>query len=228
MLVKNWMSRDVVTIDRDDSMTHVMKLLKDHNIRMIPVMNKGRLTGVVTDRDIRSASASKAISLEIHELAFLISRIKVRQIMTPDPITVESDYTVEETAEILLRNKINGVPVVDQPGGVVGVITQSDIFRVFISLTGLSKKGIHFDFELEDRPGSIKEVTDVIRRYGGRISSILSSYENAREGYRKVYIRTYDIGEPLVVALKEEVGKIAKILYVVAHQGDKREVYEAE
>lgn len=228
MLVKNWMSRDVVTIDRDDSMTHVMKLLKDHNIRMIPVMNKGRLTGVVTDRDIRSASASKAISLEIHELAFLISRIKVRQIMTPDPITVESDYTVEETAEILLRNKINGVPVVDQPGGVVGVITQSDIFRVFISLTGLSKKGIHFAFELEDRPGSIKEVTDVIRRYGGRISSILSSYENAREGYRKVYIRTYDIGEPLVVALKEEVGKIAKILYVVAHQGDKREVYEAE
>ena len=228
MLVKNWMSRGVVTIDQDDSMTHAMKLLKDHNIRMIPVMSKGRLTGVVTDRDIKSASASKAISLEIHELAFLISRIKVRQIMTPDPVTVKPDYTVEETAEILLRNKINGVPVVDQPGGVVGVITQSDIFRVFISLTGLSKKGIHFAFELEDRPGSIKEVTDVIRRHGGRISSILSSYENAREGYRKVYIRTYDIGEPLVVALKEEVGKIAKILYVVAHQGDKREVYEAE
>ena len=110
MLVKNWMSKRVITIDKDDYMEHAMELLKEHNIRMLPVLKKGELVGIVTDSDLKSASASKATSLEVHELAFLISNIKVKEIMTKDPITVPLDYTVEETAEILLWNKINGVP----------------------------------------------------------------------------------------------------------------------
>ena len=179
----------------------------------------GKLSGVITEGDIKSASASKANSLEIHELVFLIFKIKVKDIMT-------INFTVEETAEVLLHNKINGAPVVDHEDRVVGVITQSDIFRVLITLTGLSRKGIHFAFELEDRPGSIKEVTDIIRKHGGRISSILSSYENAREGYRKVYIRTYDSGTSPAGPLKEELKKNAILLYMVDHQNNLREIYK--
>ena len=101
MLVKNWMNKRVITIDVDDSMQDAMKLLKEHKIRMLPVMKKGELVGIVTDRDLKRASASDATTLEVHELLYLLSTIKVKEIMTKNPITVPVDYTVEETAEVL-------------------------------------------------------------------------------------------------------------------------------
>ena len=174
MLVKNWMSDKVITVDENDSMQDAMKLLKEHAIRMLPVMKEGELVGIVTDRDLKRASASDATSLEIHELLYLISTIKVKNIMTTDPITVPPDFTVEETAEVLLNHKINGVPVVDGDKRVVGVITETDLFKVLISLTGIVNRGIQFAVQIEDKPGSIKEVADVIRAYGGRMVSILT------------------------------------------------------
>ena len=221
MLVKNWMSKPAITIDADASMHDAIKLLKDHNIKMLPVMEKGNLVGIVTDRDIKRASASDATSLEIHELLYLISKIKIREIMTKNPITVPQDYTVEETAEILLKHKISGVPVVDQFSDVIGTITQNDIFRILISLTGAEKRGIQFGVEVEDRPGSTKEVTDIIREYGGRMASILTSYDMAPEGYRRVYIRMYGIDRFKINKLKEAIGKKASLLYLI----DRREVH---
>jgi acetoin utilization protein AcuB len=221
MLVKNWMSKPAITIDADASMHDAIKLLKDHNIKMLPVMAKGNLVGIVTDRDIKRASASDATSLEIHELLYLISKIKIREIMTKDPITVPQDYTVEETAEILLKHNISGVPVVDQFSDVIGTITQNDIFRILISLTGAEKRGIQFGVEVEDRPGSTKEVTDIIREYGGRMASILTSYNMAPEGYRRVYIRMYGIDRFKINKLKEAIGEKASLLYLI----DRREVH---
>ena len=221
MLVKNWMSKPVITIDADASMNDAIKLLKNHNIKMLPVMEKGKLVGIVTDRDLKRASASDATSLEIHELLYLISKIKIREIMTQNPITVPQDYTVEETAEILLKHNISGVPVIDQYREVVGTITQNDIFKILISLTGAEKKGIQFGVEVEDRPGSIKEVTDIIREYGGRMASILTSYDMAPEGYRRVYIRMYGIDRFKINKLKEAIEEKASLLYLV----DRREVH---
>ena len=225
MLVRNWMTKNVVTIDVDETMPRAIELLREHNIRMLPVMKKGRLVGVVTDRDLRSASASNATSLEVHELAFLISRIKVGELMTRDPITVPLDSTVEETAETLLRNKINGVPVVDHDGNVVGVITQIDLYRLLISLTGVEKGGIQFALMLEDRPGSVKEVSDILHSYGGRMVSILSSREEVREGHRVVYIRMHGIERPRLDQLKEELSRKAVLLYVIDQQEGRREIY---
>ena len=221
MLVKNWMSKPAITIDANASMNDAIKLLKNHNIKMLPVMEKGKLVGIVTDRDLKRASASDATSLEIHELLYLISKIKIREIMTQNPITVPQDYTVEETAEILLKHNISGVPVIDQYREVVGTITQNDIFKILISLTGAEKKGIQFGVEVEDRPGSIKEVTDIIREYGGRMASILTSYDMAPEGYRRVYIRMYGIDRFKINKLKEAIEEKASLLYLV----DRREVH---
>jgi len=81
MLVKNWMNKNVITIKSDDAMSDAMRLLKEHDIRLLPVMNKGKLVGVVTDRDLKRASASDATSLEVHELLYLLSRIKIKEIM---------------------------------------------------------------------------------------------------------------------------------------------------
>jgi len=224
MLVMNWMSKTVVTVDINESMQDAMNLLKEHDINMLPVMEKGKLVGIVTDRDIKRSSASDATTLEIHELLFLVSKIKVRDIMTKDPITVPFDYTIEETAEVLLENNISGVPVVDRKQ-VVGTITQTDIFRVLISLTGVGKRGIQFAFQVEDKPGSIKEVTDIIRQHGGHIVSILSSYENVPEGYRKVYIRDYGIERKELKQLKNELKEKATLLYMVDHRENKREIF---
>ena len=113
MLAKHWMTKQVITIDANDSINNAIHLLKKHNIMMLPVMEQGKLVGIVTDRDLKSASASNAISLEMLELLYLISKIKIKDIMTKNPITVSLDYTIEETAEILLKHKISGVPVID-------------------------------------------------------------------------------------------------------------------
>jgi acetoin utilization protein AcuB len=225
MLVKNWMSKPAITIDADASMHDAIKLLKNHNIKMLPVMEKGRLVGIVTDRDLKRASASDATSLEIHELLYLISKIKIKEIMTKNPIKVPEDYTVEETAEILLKHNISGVPVIDQHHNIVGTITQNDVFRILISLTGAEKRGIQFGMEVEDRPGSIKEVADVIREYGGRMASILTSYNMAPEGFRRVYIRMYGIDRFKLNRLKEALKEKARLLYLVDRREVQRETF---
>ena len=225
MLVKNWMSKDVITVNEDDSMQDALKLMKQHNIRMLPVLKNGSLVGVVTDRDLKRASASDATTLDVHELLYLVSKIKVKNIMAKNPISVPPDLTVEETAQVLLNNKISGAPVVDDSGQVVGTITQTDLFRVLIALTGVGKRGIQFAFQTEDRPGSIKDLADIIRRYGGRMVSILTSYENVPAGYRKVYIRMHGVERSRLKSLKEELARTATLLYLVDHRENRREIF---
>jgi acetoin utilization protein AcuB len=225
LLVENWMNPNVITVDADDSMLDATKILKEHNIRHLPVLEKGKLVGVITDRDLKRASPSDATTLEAHELLYLIATIKVREIMTKNPITVPYNYTIEEAAEILLQAKISGMPVVNKDGDVIGTITQTDLFKVLISLTGVGKKGVQFAFLLEDRAGSIKEVADIIRSYGGRMASILSSYEKAPEGHRYVYICMYDVDQTKMPQLKEDLKKKAKMLYIVDSRDNKREIF---
>jgi acetoin utilization protein AcuB len=229
MLVENWMNRNVVTIDVNESMLEASKVIREHNIRMLPVLDKGKLVGVVTDRDLKRASPSDATSLEVHELLYLTANIKMEEIMTKNPITVPFDYTVEEAAEILLRNKISGVPVVGRDGNIVGTITQTDMFRVLISLTGIGSRGIQFGFLLEDQAGSIKEVADIIRKYGGRMVSILTSYERAPENYRHVYIRFFDVDREKLPEIKKEIQQTlragAQMLYMIDHRDNRREIY---
>jgi acetoin utilization protein AcuB len=225
MLVKNWMNKPAITIEKHSSMQEAMNLMKTHRITLLPVMDKKRLVGVVTDRDLKKASPSDATTLEIHELLYLISTIKIKDIMSAKPISVPPDFTIEETAEILLANKISGVPVVDQGGNVVGVITHTDLFKVIISLTGIGKKGIQFAFCLEDRQGSILEVANIIRGFGGRVASILTSYEKAPEGFRNVYIRMYSIDRIKLEELKSALKEKAKLLYMVDHRNNIREIY---
>ena len=225
MLVKNWMSKEVITIDVDASMQTATKLMKMHEIRMLPVVDHGDLVGVITDRDLKKASASDATSLEIHELLFLLTQIKVKEIMTKSPITVTPDWTIEETAELLLKHKISGVPVIGGKKAIAGVITQTDVFRVLISLTGIERGGIQFSFKVADRPGSIKELADVIRNFGGQIVSILSSYDKMPEGFRMVYMRMRNIDRSRLEDLLNDLKGVAELEYLIDHREDRREYF---
>ena len=214
MLVGNWMTKDVISVDVNDSMQDAAKLIRKHKIKRLPVMENGKLVGIVTDRDIKRASASDVTTLEIHELLFLISEIKISDIMTKNPITIPSDYTIDEAAQILLEHKLSGAPVVDDRGQIVGIITQTDIFKVLVLFTGVKKAGIQFAFQLEDRPGSIKEVSDIMRNYGCLLVSILSG-QDVQAGYRRVYIRVRDCDKERLEELKERLRAKANVLYVI-------------
>lgn len=225
MLVKNWMSKNVITVDADASMQIATMLMKKHHIRMLPVVEHGELVGIITDRDLKKASASDATSLEIHELLFLLTKIKVKEIMTKAPITVTPDWTIEETAELMLKHKISGVPVTGGKKALAGVITQTDVFRVLISLTGIEKGGIQFSFLVEDIPGTIKKIADLIREFGGQIISILSSYDKMPVGYRMVYMRMRHIERSRLEDLLEELKGVAELKYLIDHRENRREYF---
>lgn len=225
MLVQDWMTSTVITVDVNASMQDAMNLLKKNEIRMLPVTKGGNLVGIVTDRDLKKAQASDATTLEIHELLYLISKIKVKDIMSEPPITVPIDFTVEETAKQLLENKISGAPVVDSSGRIVGAITQTDLFNAMISLTGVGMESIQVAMQLEDRPGAIKEVSDIIRQFGGRTVSVLSSSARVSKGYFKAYIRFHNIECSEMNQLMEQLKKKGRLLYMVDYFENKREIH---
>lgn len=225
MLVRNWMTPSVIRIEANASMADALDLMKANRIKTLPVMDKATLVGVVTDRDLKRASASDATLLEVHELLHLLGRVKVRDIMSRKPITVPANFTIEEAAEVLYDHHISGAPVLDEEGRLVGLVTQEDLFRALMSLTGVKRRGVHLAFELEDRPGSIKEIADIIRRYGGRLASILSSDDRAPEGYRHVYIRAYQVDRSKLDEMVQTLQAAARLRYLVDHRENRREIF---
>ena len=226
MLVKNWMSKDVITVDVDDSMQNAIYILQEHNINILPVMENGNIAGIIADRDLKKASPSDATTLDMHELMYIISKIKVRNLMQKTVYTIPPDFTIEEAAAMLMEKRISGLPVVDEKKQLIGIITRSDIFRVIISLTGLGKKGLQFAVRIKDEPGPIKEIRELISEYGARTASILSSGDNAPPGYLHIYFRIYQIDRGKLPSLIKEIEKKGTMLYVVDHKEDKRTVYQ--
>jgi len=225
MLVRNWMNPTILSIDAKTSMAEAINLMKENKIKTLPVFDREALVGVLTDRDLKRASASDATLLEIHELLHLLTRVKVRDIMSRNPITIPENYTVEEAAEILRDHHISGAPVMDAQGRMVGMISQNDLFNALMSLTGIKRRGIHLAFEVEDRPGSIKDLTDIIRRYGGRMASILSSYDRAPQGARYVYIRAHQVDRDKMAGMLDELQATARLRYLVDHRENRREIF---
>ncbi len=215
MLVKEWMAKDPIVIDEHTSIMKATQIMKEHGIRRIPVVRDGRLIGIISDRDIKEAAPSKATSLDVHELYYLLSEIKVKDIMTPDPITLRENDSVEKAAVIMLENRISGIPVADDDYHVIGVITQTDVFKVMISITGAYQSPIQIAFEMEDRPGSLNKLLNLLRAQGGRVVSVLTSHENMPEGKREVYVRLKDMPDDDLNKLAENLKREFKILFVI-------------
>jgi len=228
MLVRYWMSQPVIQVSPQDSMQHAINLMKGKDIRLLPAVGKkGKLAGIVSDRDLKRASASDATTLDVHELLYLISRIKVADIMTPEVVTAHQDWTIEEAADVMLAHKISGLPVVDDDDRMCGMVTQSDLFKATLYITGLRKRGFHLAFVLEDTPGSIMEIVNVVRQFGGRMASILSTYDRAPDGYRNVYLRFTQVSRDQIDDLIAVLRGKAKLRYLVDHRENRRSLFDS-
>ena len=226
MLVKRWMNKNVITIDEDAALPDATELMKIHDVRLLPVMRKHELVGVVTDGDIKKASASEATTLEIHELLYLVNKIRIKSIMSRPAITVMPEHSVEEAAEILLQKKIWGAPVADDQNRLRGVITKTDIFKVLMALTAHGKKGIQIGLLAADRRGLFKTIADTIRHFNGRFLNVLTSQEGVPEGYRELYIRIHEMDRKHLDSLLTQLQKEAKLLFWIDHRDGRREIFQ--
>lgn len=225
MLVKDWMSKPAITVDAGASVAKAVKLLKRHDINMLPVTAGGRLAGIIAIVDIQRASAAGLNPLQQDELLELLSQVQVSSVMTSRPITVQPDHTVEEAAEILLIHRISGLPVVDGRDQLVGVITKSDILHLILTLAGKGRRGIQFALELENQPDRVKVITDLVLDFGGRISSLISTRERAGRGSQRLYLRIYDLDRPSLLRLTEVIKEKAELLYIINHEEKTRQVF---
>jgi len=189
MLIRDWMSRDVISATPEMSMMRAAKLMKEHSFDRLPIVDKdNKLVGIISDRDIKEASPSKATTLDVHELYYLLSEIKVNDIMTRDVVAAKPDDTVENAALVMLERDFSGMPVVDDDGRLTGIITDKDIFKVLLSITGARHGGVQFGFLLPNSPGTLKPIVDTLREHKARITSILT-FEDRDDGMRQVFIR---------------------------------------
>ena len=211
MLVKDRMSKRLITIDEDTTIMKALTIMKDNGVRRLPVIKDQKITGIVTDRDLKEATPSKATSLDVHEIYRLLSEIKVKDIMSRDLLTIRPDESIEKAAMLMLKRKISGLPVMEE-GGLVGIITETDIFRALVDISGLARGGIKIAIELPNIPGTTQQVINMIREHGGRILSVMTSYDADKEGHRHLFVRT-EIEEKILQELLDFIGKHFKVLY---------------
>ena len=141
-------------------------MFKREHIRRAPVMKDGKLAGIVSERDLLNASPSSATTLSVWELNYLISKVMVKDVMTKKVITVDSDTPIEEAARIMADKKIGGLPVVNM-GKVVGMITETDLFKILVELMGARDKAIRVTVTVPNRPGELAKITKAIATNGG-------------------------------------------------------------
>ena len=131
-LVKHWMTREVIAVAPTTSLHEAHHLMTEKRIRRLPVVDHGQLVGIVTLGDVRSAEPSAASTLSVWEMNNLLAKLTVAEIMTREPVTISQEATISTVAEIMLEKKFSGLPVVDEQGKLVGIITESDIFRLVV------------------------------------------------------------------------------------------------
>lgn len=225
MLVNEWMSKNVITIDHKGSLKDAMELFETRLISVVPVLKDGELVGIISDGDIKKASPSDATTLDKFEMVSLMDAVRITSIMSKPVITIQADYTIDEAARVMLSNLISGLPVVDSAGKIEGIVTKSDIFKCFVSFTGSANKGQIFAFKLLDRPGVINNLTNIIRKSGGRLSSVMSSFDDLEQGFRKVFIHTFDVNPDTFDSLRLKFFLTGELFYAADMSRGFRKIY---
>ncbi len=174
MFVINRMTKNPMTVTADTKVDEVAHLMKKHNFRRLPVVDDGKLVGFLSDSDLMRVAPSPATTLSRYEINSLLAKICVRDIMKKDVVSVNVDATIEEAALIMYKNKIGGMPVVSNMGAVVGVITETDIFKTFVDVMGLADGKTRITLEVTDKMGVVKDIAEIFGQAGVSIDSLIT------------------------------------------------------
>jgi acetoin utilization protein AcuB len=207
MHVRSRMTRNPITITKQTTIAEALELMRKHNIRRLPVMEKDKLIGIVTDRDLSEVSPSPATSLSVFEINYLLAKMKISDVLPKhqEIFTIEPDAYVEEAAIIMREHKVSALPVLEY-GKLVGIITETNIFDAFIDLLGVKETGCRITLEVEDKPGILANVTEIIRSEGTNISRV-AVFREEEKTFLVIRLTTYDVA-PIIRLLKNAGYKI--------------------
>ena len=159
MLVRDWMTADPQTVTAATPVMDAMQRLRDGGYRRLPVLRDGTLVGIVTDRDLKEATPSKATSLSVYELNYLLSKLTIKEVMTAPVMTIGPDDAIEEAALVMETHRVSGLPVVEH-GKLVGILTITDLLRAFVRFLGLREGGTRVTVDLPDEPGVLARAAE--------------------------------------------------------------------
>jgi acetoin utilization protein AcuB len=204
MIVKKWMTREVITVSPEEALEHVRQIFKKHKFRRVPVLDNNHLVGIISESDLRSYFLrDNGTAAEQKNL-----KLKAGDIMTGNVITISMYDTIEKAALLMQENKIGGLPVIDGDH-LVGIITEHDVFDALIEVTG-AKWGVpRLTLVIDDRPGSVKEVADIIRKYPAKILSFLITKYQMPTEKRELIMRVDSEKLPEIIReLEQHYGEV--------------------
>lgn len=195
MLVRDWMTRNVITLGLKTTVVDAAEIMRTKRVRQFPVIDdKGALVGIVSDRDIRDAMPSKYLPGDSASGGSLGS-LRAADIMTSEPMTVTPITPVDLVANLLQRHKFGGLPVVDGASRLVGIITVADVLRFLCSASGVQRGGPQLAVRLDAKPGPLTALLQLLRAEGVRFASVFTSHEPTSPDHRIAYVRISDLGE---------------------------------
>lgn len=210
MLVKDVMTKNPITIQGKESVLEAKDLMTKNKINKLPVVDKsGSLIGIITANDLQRSTPSDATTLDMYELGYLLSKLTVEKIMTKKVITVDENETVEEAARIMADKDFGCLPVMSN-NLLIGIITESDLFKMFIEMFNARTKGIRLMLNMSDNPGSLAIFTQKVAEKNGKIVSIVTSPSEI-ENCRKLTLKLTDISFDELKSISESCGKIEDI-----------------
>lgn len=210
MLVKDVMTKNPITIQEKESVLEARDLMTKNKINKLPVVDKsGSLVGIITANDLQRSTPSDATTLDMYELGYLLSKLTVEKIMTKKVITVSENETVEEAARIMADKDFGCLPVMAD-NLLIGIITESDLFKMFIEMFNARTKGIRLMLNMSDNPGSLAIFTQKVAEKNGKIVSVVTSPSKS-ENCRKITVKVTDISFEDLKAIAKECGTIEDI-----------------
>jgi len=205
MLVGDRMTKRPITATEDTSIESALELMHSEHIRRLPVVDKrGQLVGIVSELDLLKVSPSPATSLSIYEIPYLLSKIKMQDVMTKDVITVTESTTLEEAARVMADNKIGGLPVV-RDGKLVGIITETDVFKIFLELFGAREESVRLSMLVPEEKGMLARIAGKVSGMGGNFVA-LGSTMGEDPTNRQLTIKVTDVPQDQLVSAMEELG----------------------
>ncbi len=211
MFVSDYMTSNPVTIPPDHNYPQAISVIRKQKIRHLPVIENGRLVGIVVEKDLLSNQPSPATTLSVYEIYSLLEVLRIRQMMSRPVITVEGDCPIEEAARIMVENKVSCLPVMAGET-LVGIITETDIFKILVEVLGGGEEGYRMTVYIPDKVGQLASLSGRIAEVGGNIVAVTNTRILKNEK-REVTIKTIGIERDTLVALAKDIGGEVRAVY---------------